>query len=89
MSTSENGLLRAIAQDVAKLVMDELRAELRKPSGVQKLLYDIDEAAIMLGRSKRSVEQLIHERKLAVVRVGRRTQIHKRDMDEFIERNRE
>jgi excisionase family DNA binding protein len=89
MSAAETGLLQAIAKDVAKLVMDELRAELRKPASVQKLLYDIDEAAIILGRSKRSVEQLIHERELAVVRVGRRTQVHKRDLDEFIERNRE
>ena len=89
MSAAENGLIRAIAQDVAKLVMDELRSELRRPAAVQKLLYDVDEADVILGRSKRSVEQLIHERQLAVVRVGRRTQVHKRDLDEFIERNRE
>ena len=89
MSAAENGLIRAIAQDVAKLVMDELRSELRRPAAIQKLLYDVDEAAVILGRSKRSVEQLIHERQLAVVRVGRRTQVHKRDLDEFIERNRE
>jgi excisionase family DNA binding protein len=89
MSAAESGLIRAIAQDVAKFVMEELRAELRKPAAVQKLLYDINEAAIILGRSKRSVEQLIHDRELAVVRVGRRTQVHKRDLDEFIERNRE
>lgn len=47
MSAAESGLIRAIAQDVAKLVMEELRAELRKPAAVQKLLYDINEAAII------------------------------------------
>jgi excisionase family DNA binding protein len=85
VSAVESGLIRAIAHEVARLVMDELR----RPAAVQELLYDIDEVAVILGRSTRSVEQLIHERELAVVRVGCRTQVHKRDLDEFIERNRE
>jgi excisionase family DNA binding protein len=41
-----------------------------------------------LGRSEQSVQHLIFNRDLPVVRVGRRVHLHRSDLDAFIEENK-
>lgn len=60
------------------------------PSGaIQKRLYNLDEAAVYLGRTKWSVRELIWAGKIPEVRIGKRVQLDIRDMDLFIERSKQ
>jgi excisionase family DNA binding protein len=78
-------LVKAVAGEVASL----LRSELARiaPSGVQPVLLDVKQAAVYLGRSEQSVQHLIFQRDLPVVRMGRRVHLHRRDLDAWIEKN--
>ena len=58
------------------------------PSPVKRL-YTLPEAAIYLGRSTWSVRRLVWAGELPTVRAGGRVHFDVRDMDEFIERNKE
>jgi len=40
-----------------------------------------------LGRSEQSVQHLIFQKDLPVVRSGRRVHLHRRDLDDWIEKN--
>ena len=54
-----------------------------------KRLFSIPEAAIYLGRSDWSVRRLIWNGDLPQVRAGGRVHLDVRDMDEFIDSNKE
>ncbi len=54
-----------------------------------KRLFTLAEAATYLGRSTWSVRRLIWSGELPSVRAGGRVHIDVKDMDEFIERNKE
>ncbi len=54
-----------------------------------KRLFSLSEAATYLGRSTWSVRRLIWNGALPQVRAGGRVHVDVRDMDEFIERNKE
>jgi excisionase family DNA binding protein len=91
MSTdsSFNVLVAAIAEQVAA----KLRSALADDSGhttsrIQPVLLNVKEAAIYLGRSEQSVQHLIFQRDLPVVRVGRRVHLDRRDLDAWIEKNK-
>jgi len=79
-------LVSAVAGEVASL----LRLEFARlaPSGVQPVLLDVKQAAVYLGRSEQSVQHLIFQRDLPVVRMGRRVHLHRRDLDDWIEKNK-
>jgi excisionase family DNA binding protein len=79
-------LVKAVAGEVASL----LRLELARiaPSGVQPVLLDVKQAGVYLGRSEQSVQHLIFQRDLPVVRMGRRVHLHRRDLDAWIEKNK-
>ena len=51
-------------------------------------LLDLAQAASYLGTSERHVRRLWQERRIAVVKVGRRVRFTRADLDAFIERNR-
>ncbi len=51
-------------------------------------LMDLAQAASYLGTSERHVRRLWQERRIAVVKVGRRVRFTRADLDAFIERNR-
>jgi excisionase family DNA binding protein len=88
MSAADKSFTRGVAEELADILVPILRERLAQPTPIQKLLYTIPEAAQVLGCSKRALESLIHERKIAAIRRGRRVHIHRRDLDEFIEQNR-
>ena len=55
---------------------------------VQPALLNVKEAAVYLGRSEQSVQHLIFEKEVPVVRVGRRVHLDRRDLDCWIEKNK-
>lgn len=61
---------------------------LPKSTGVQPVLFTVEEAGVYLGRSDQSIQHLIAEHELPAVRVGRRVHLHRTDLDRFIEKNK-
>ena len=57
-------------------------------TGIDSALLDLTQAANYLGTSERHVRRLWQERRIAVVKVGRRVRFTRSDLDAFIERNR-
>ena len=55
----------------------------------KKRLFSIPEAAIYLGRSDWSIRRLIWNGDLAQVRAGGRVHVDVKDMDAFIDKNKE
>jgi len=77
--------VKAVAGEVAAL----LKRDIAKLSlaEVQPVLLDVKQAAVYLGRSEQSVQHLIFQKDLPVVRSGRRVHLHRRDLDSWIEKN--
>ena len=82
-------IVSIIAKTVAGEVASLLRAELARLStnDPQPVLLNVKQAAVYLGRSEQSVQHLIFQRDIPVVRTGRRVHLHKRDLDAWIEKN--
>jgi excisionase family DNA binding protein len=85
-SPAVSGLAKALSGEVASL----LKLELARMSmaEVQPVLLDVKQAAVYLGRSEQSVQHLIFEKDLPVVRKGRRVHLHRNDLDAWIEKNK-
>jgi excisionase family DNA binding protein len=85
-SKNEMGLAKALAGEVASL----LKLELSRFSvaDVQPVLLNVKQAAVYLGRSEQSVQHLIFEKDLPVVRKGPRVHLHRCDLDAWIEKNK-
>jgi excisionase family DNA binding protein len=79
-------LVKAVAEEVARMLKPEI-AKL-SISTIQPALLDVKQAATYLGRSEQSIQHLVFNRDLPVVRVGRRVHLHRRDLDAFIEKNK-
>ena len=80
-------LLDALADRIAQRVAQRLPAN-GTAAPTQRLL-SVDSAARYLGRSKRSVEALIADRALPVVRLDRRVFLDIRDLDRMIDAAKE
>jgi excisionase family DNA binding protein len=76
-----------LAGAIAVKVLDRVDQKLWS-NPVDKMLYDVDEAAVYLGRSVSAVRKLIERREVPIVKIGARVQVHRRDMDELIEKAR-
>ncbi|MBM3773964.1 MAG: helix-turn-helix domain-containing protein [Acidobacteria bacterium] len=59
------------------------------PAAVKPVLLTVEQAAAYLGRTKEAVQHLIAERKVPVVRADRRVFLDARDLDQWIEQNKE
>ena len=79
-------LLKAVAEEVAAMLRPEL-ARFVTPV-IQPALLSVKQAAVYLGRSEQSIQHLIFQKELPVVRVGRRVHLDRRDLDAFIEKNK-
>jgi excisionase family DNA binding protein len=79
-------LARALATEVAGM----LKAELVHLGGnnIVPTLLTVKQAGVYLGRSEQSVQHLIFQNELPVVRVGRRVHLDRRDLDAWIEKNK-
>ena len=80
-------LVKAIAEKVLSSVNAEL-CRFNELPRVQPALFTVKEAAIYVGRSEQSVQHLIFQRELPVVRIGRRVHLDRRDLDGWIEKNK-
>ena len=84
-------LLDSLVEAIAERVMAKIRPELSGggPSPrFQPALLNVKDAAVYLGRSEQSVQHLIFQRELPVVRIGRRVHLDRRDLDAWIEKNK-
>jgi len=87
--TTLYALVSAIAEEVAVKVKSEIASHVQHLAvRVQPTLLNVKEAAVYLGRSEQSVQHLIFEKELPVVRVGRRVHLDRRDLDAWIEKNK-
>jgi excisionase family DNA binding protein len=80
--------LSLIAERIADEVADRVATKLQKPQTVERVLFNVSEAAVYLGRSKSAVQNMIFDRELPVVRNGRRVHLLRRDLDAWIEKHR-
>lgn len=80
------GLVKAVAVEVATMLRGELAR--RSVPDVQPVLFNVKQAAVYLGRSEQSVQHLIFQKDLPVVRSGRRVHLHRSDLDDWIEKNK-
>jgi excisionase family DNA binding protein len=79
-------LVKAVAAEVASMLKGEMAgASVR---AVQPALLNVKQTAAYLGRSEQSVQHLIFQKELPVVRVGRRVHLDRRDLDAWIEKNK-
>jgi excisionase family DNA binding protein len=79
-------LIKVVAEEVARMLKPEI-ARLSVPT-IRPATPGRETASIYLGRSEQSVQHLIFNRDLPVVRVGRRVHLHRSDLDAFIEENK-
>ena len=73
---------------IADQVLARVKAELSLKPTAQAMLLNVKDAAVYLGRTEQSVQHLIFQRELPVVRVGRRVHLDRRDLDFWIEKNK-
>jgi excisionase family DNA binding protein len=78
-------LIRAIAEQVVAKVKAEMASFHRS---IEPILLSVKNAAIYLGRSEQSIQHLIFQHEIPVVRVGRRVHLDRRDLDAWIEKNK-
>jgi excisionase family DNA binding protein len=60
-------------------------AACQPPEGNPDPLYDVEQAGLYLGRGARFVRRLVHERRIAVVRIGGRVRIRRSALDAFLD----
>ena len=79
-------LVKAVAGEVVSM----LKLELGRLTVVEVRpeLLNVKQAAIYLGRTEQSVQHLIFQKDLPVVRAGRRVHLHRRDLNDWIEKNK-
>ncbi len=65
------------------------KIERRNPKGPIKRLYSIPEAAFYLGRTVDAVREMIYQGKIPYVKDNKRILLDIRDMDAWIDRNKQ
>jgi excisionase family DNA binding protein len=54
----------------------------------QGILLPVEAAALLLGIGRTTLYELIKRREIAVVRIGRRTLLHRADLEQFAQKRR-
>jgi excisionase family DNA binding protein len=79
----------ALATEVAAKVKAEVAHHIQQGSyRVQPALLSVKDAGVYLGRSEQSIQHLIFQKELPVIRAGRRVHLDRKDLDAWIEKNR-
>ncbi len=68
--------------------LNKYKAGRKNPKGPAKRLYSIPEAAFYLGRTVDALREILWAGKIPYVKDGRRVLLDVKDMDEYIERNK-
>ena len=81
--------LAAFVAAIAAEVVKQIEPKLARitPNVIQPALLTVKQAGTYLGRSEQSVQHLIFERQIPVVRSGRRVHLRRTDLDAWIEGN--
>ena len=83
-----DAIVEMLAKAVAEQVAAKLKVQLARPHMIEPALLTVKQAAVYLGRSEQSIQHLIFQKDLPVVRVGRRVHLDRRDLDAWIEKNK-
>jgi excisionase family DNA binding protein len=78
-------LVSAIAAEVVKQIEPKLAS--LTPNVIQPALLTVKQTGAYLGRSEQSVQHLIFEKQIPVVRSGRRVHIRRADLERWIDIN--
>jgi excisionase family DNA binding protein len=89
MKSEPKGFLDALADAVAERVLERLASGALLSRNEERRLLRVEEVALRLGRSDQGVYHLISHGKLPVVRSDRRVFVDSRDLDDFIESNKQ
>jgi excisionase family DNA binding protein len=82
-------LVTKLAEAISMQVVKQLAARIAElPTKPAPALMTVKDAAVYLGRSQQSIQHLIADGQLPVVRVGRRVHLHRADLDRWIEKNK-
>jgi excisionase family DNA binding protein len=81
-------LLDALAERVAEKLKPSTPGTVSQHPAAPRLLT-VDQAALYLGRTKTSVQHMVSAGKLPIVRADRRVFFDVRDLDAWIEHNKE
>jgi excisionase family DNA binding protein len=79
----------AFSEVIARAVEDGVRKALHVYDATNRRLFTVKEAAVYLALSPREVYNMIAAKELAGVKHGRRTMVDKRDLDSWIEQNKD
>jgi excisionase family DNA binding protein len=79
-------LSKSMAAEIASILKRDLN--LAATPSLQPMLLTVKQAALYLGRSEQSVQHLIFQKDLPVVRRGRRVHLDRRDLDHWIENHK-
>jgi excisionase family DNA binding protein len=82
-----DGLLDSMAELIAEKVAKRITSSNSGP--VQPRLLTVDQAATFLGRTKEAVQHMIASGKLAIVKSDRRVFLDVRDLEVWIEANKQ
>jgi len=69
--------------------LEQYRQERKHPKGPAKRLYNVKEAAFYLGRTVDALREMVWAGKVPFFRDGKRVLLDVRDLDEFIECNKQ
>jgi excisionase family DNA binding protein len=92
MDGKAQATFESILDALASAVAVKLRADLNGTGGstvVMPRLLCVDQAAAYLGRSKEAVQHMVASGKIPVVRSDRRVFLDIRDLDAWIEQNKQ
>jgi excisionase family DNA binding protein len=91
MSTVPGFDLTALLEALAAKVAEKMReiAALGTVSAVRPRLLTVEQAAMYIGRTKQAVEHMVSSGKVPTVRADRRVFVDIRDLDTWIEQNKQ
>jgi excisionase family DNA binding protein len=82
-----DSLLESMADLIADRVAKKLASSGRTP--VQPRLLTVEQAATFLGRTKEAIQHMVSAGKIAIVKSDRRVFLDVRDIDAWIEANKQ
>ncbi|HLJ90772.1 MAG TPA: helix-turn-helix domain-containing protein [Candidatus Angelobacter sp.] len=88
MQSDSQKLIAVLAAKVAEKLERRLQELIQNEPWVLTRLLNVAQASRYLGRSKGAIRHLIARRALPVVRVGKRVQLDRFELDAFIEKHR-
>jgi excisionase family DNA binding protein len=81
-------LTAQFAQQITAALQSELQTSVKAPGGIEPRLLTAEQAGVYIGRSEQAVRHLIFNRDIPTVRNGRSVRIDRKDLDRWIENNR-